>query len=68
MPEATPDLLDIADQISTARDFVELIGMAHSRPEGAPTAAAAAHAAALLKGALDKLSILNTPATKEAQK
>lgn len=40
MPQEPTDLIDTADQISTARDFVELIHMAHSRPEDAPTAAA----------------------------
>lgn len=68
MTEAKSDLLDIADQISTARDFVELIHMAHSRPEDAPTSAAVAHVSDLLQGALDKLSRLSTPTIQEALK
>ena len=68
MPQEPTDFLDIADQISTARDFVELIHMAHSRPEDAPTSAAVAHVSDLLQGALDKLSHLLNPAPQEALK
>ena len=68
MPQEPTDLLDIADQISTARDFVELIHMAHSRPEDAPTAAAVAHVSDLLQDALGKLSSLSNPTPQEAQK
>ena len=67
MPEKPNDLLDIADQIGTARDFVELIKMAHSRPEDGPTSIAALHVTDLLQGALDMLSHLISHKPQEAQ-
>ncbi|NEY90367.1 hypothetical protein [Tabrizicola oligotrophica] len=65
MTEAKPDLLDIADQISIARNFVDLIHLAHARPEGGPTATAAFHVSGLLQVALDMLSTFNAAKPKE---
>jgi hypothetical protein len=66
MPNQTPDLLDIADQINFARDFVDLIQRAHSHPENSATATAAAHVSDMLKAASDCLIALIEPQTPEA--
>lgn len=68
MPNDTAALIDIADQISTARHFAELIRQAHDRPSGAPTAMGAAHVSDLLQGVLDMLSRLIKPEPQEALK
>lgn len=68
MPNDTAALLDIADQISTARHFAELIRQAHDCPSGAPTAMGAAHVSDLLQGVLDMLSRLIKPEPQEVLK
>lgn len=68
MPIKTSDLLEIADQIGTARDFVELVKMAHDRPEFNPVGAAASHVTDLLQGVLDMLSGLINSNPQEAMK
>ena len=62
-----PSLMDLADEITKAKDFVDLIHMAHAADCNA-TAQAAAHVSDLLSGVIGSISAMVKPAAQEVAK